>query len=107
MNRRKLLISALGARASITIFLFVIVLVLFTVTSYKDQRPVDRDLTIGYPFIFYTKTSGFNIEEGVNTYFEPINLLGNLVFYFLISRIVGFVVHDRSILPPLKKQKID
>ncbi|OGD54921.1 hypothetical protein A3K80_01775 [Candidatus Bathyarchaeota archaeon RBG_13_38_9] len=50
-------------------------------------------MTIGYPFRFYTKTAGFNIAEGVNTYFEPISLIGNLVLYFIISVIVGFVVH--------------
>jgi len=78
---------------SITIIVFFIVLVLFTIISYNDQRPVDRDLTIGYPFIFYTQTSGFNIEGVVNTYFETINLIGNLVLYFIIAVIVGFIVH--------------
>lgn len=87
MNKRILQIL------SSTLLLFGIITLATSSLKY-DADGVDE---YGFPFNFYTKVSGYNLNTQLDdtvTEFKAFALIGNIIFALVLS-IIGFLVMQR------------
>jgi len=70
----------------------IVFLVLFSFVHFafrSDARPVDGDLTVGFPLRYYTVTAG--LFSPVQTFFNLTNFFFDAVVLLVFAVIVGFV----------------
>jgi len=80
MNKKTFLIALLP---------FVILLVLSIVFSRYDDRPVDGNLTYGFPFPVYYKTAGFGSPEASGLDFFGLGMDSLLIYGVALAGTVG------------------
>ncbi|GAF77220.1 unnamed protein product [marine sediment metagenome] len=71
-----------------TIFIFVLISLVFIITSYTKTFFMGGVGFVGFPFQFYNwEISGFG--EGIDQY-NLLNLILDLIFYYVLAILVSF-----------------
>ncbi len=77
-----------------SIAFFVTITVFALALSYTDRRPVDGNLELGFPLVFYFETAGFG--GPVVSDFDMLSLFGDLFIYFGISVTVAYILFRKQ-----------
>lgn len=67
---------------------FLVLMILSIIFSYEDRRPVDANLSYGFPLTIYEKTAGFGFP--VQSHFYLLNLIADIFLICAVSVILAY-----------------